>query len=177
MRDIGLGVGYFPIATAGIGIYVYVKYILSKKFDFYIYAFASFFASVFVISAIFRLIFRLSIENILLAQLLSVSLIFVLVRIAVIHAAASSTRILIDRGLPVRMLILMFLVPTSIVIIIDYLVANTSSRCTGAKCGVLQFVFGSDDVFTSYYFTNLCGSVFLTLSALSINALTRRFLR
>ncbi|MGO8003541.1 hypothetical protein ELI55_01195 [Rhizobium ruizarguesonis] len=176
MRDLALTIGYFPIATAAIGLHAYVRYFYIKKYDFYVYAFSSLFLSIFSISVIFYIFIAKSLISIVMSQISSVSLMFILVRLAVSRAADGSTRMLVDRGLPAKALILMALMPASVVIVIDWLVENISPRCIGAKCGALEFVFGSDDVFTLYYFTNLYGVVFLTLSALSINALTRRFL-
>lgn len=177
MRSLALSIGYFPIATAAIGIHVYAKYVLSKKYDFYIYAFSSLFVSIFLSSSVFYYLTLATFGTILLSQLFSISLIFILVKLAVMLTAPDATRVLADRGMSTSKLLLMIILPPSAVAMLNLLASSISPRCTGTRCAVLELIFGNDKLFTLYYFTNLYGSVFLITCALSIITFARRLFR
>ncbi|MBY3565709.1 hypothetical protein [Rhizobium laguerreae] len=172
-----ISVGYFPLLATIVGFFVYAKHLFSRRFDLFIIVFSSFILSIFAVSMFFYLAETLSTINLLMSQIAATAFFFILVIIANVNAVTSPPRIISDGGLPSTTLFAVALLPAPALTVGDYLVANLSPRCFGAKCAAFEFIFGSDKLFTVYYWLNTVGSTLLISSTLCAVVLIRRIKR
>ncbi|RFB95685.1 hypothetical protein B5K11_12355 [Rhizobium leguminosarum bv. trifolii] len=99
---------------------------------------------------------------------------FLLMRMAISNAAINPGPVLLDGGAPRTTLVAIILLPAPALLIGDYLVANIPPRCTGVKCAAFEFVFGSDEIFTVFYWLNTIGSILLISVVVCLIVLMRR---
>ncbi|MBY5410336.1 hypothetical protein HFO98_18075 [Rhizobium leguminosarum] len=93
---------------------------------------------------------------------------------AISNAAINPGPVLLDGGAPRTTLAAIILLPIPALLIGDYLVANISPHCTGVKCASFEFIFGSDEIFTVFYWLNTM-SVLLISGVVCLVALMGRF--
>ncbi|MGO8122192.1 hypothetical protein ACC728_14245 [Rhizobium ruizarguesonis] len=175
MSDLRLGIGYYPIIVTTIAAYIYIKSILKKTFNRQEIIFSSLIMSIFLASIIYCLNGSISTQHFVASQVMATVFFFLLMRMAISNAAINPGPVLLDGGAPRTTLVAIIMLPIPALLIGDYLVANTSPRCTGIKCASFEFVFGSDEVFAVFYWLNTIGSVLLISGVVCLVVLMRRF--
>jgi membrane protein YdbS with pleckstrin-like domain len=175
VSDIRLGIGYYPILITIVASYIYLKSILEKKFNRQEIIFSSLIMSIFLASIIYYLNGTVSTQHFVASQVMATVFFFLLVQMAMSNAAVNPGPVLLDGGARHTTLAAIVLLPAPALLIGDYVMAHISPRCTGAKCATFEFIFGSDEIFTVFYWLNTIGSVLLISGVVSIIILRDAF--
>jgi len=151
-----------PLALATLSCLALIFGCLKKVRDPGLYISASYFAVTYLVSNLFFVFRDISFLTLFLSQVASALLIVVSV-VAISIRVRLARMHLVSHSAPKAILISLGLVIGAIVLSI--IGSNVPSSCSGARCGFLSMLFGSDLDFAKHYFVTSFGAMLLSAAA------------
>jgi hypothetical protein len=153
------------LALAGASCLAFIYGYRNKTRDAWLYIWASYFAATYLISNLFFVLWEISFVTLFLSQIAAALLIAA--SVLAVGAYVRLTRInLVSHSTPKAILMFLCLVIGALALAI--IGANVPSRCSGARCGLLSTLFGSDLDFAKHYFVTSFGAMLLSAAVAAL---------
>lgn len=161
-------VGPLPLITTAVAICFYIRQLVQKQNDAFTSMITSFLIAVGISAYLFYVFFRLSFLNLIILQLISVSICLALLFLCLRNARGRRRNMLEKPVLSKDRALFMGTASLLSVIVFDLIFLNAPEECVTAKCISFSALFGYDHTFQVFYMSALVGTIFLSGLLISI---------